>query len=179
MQKIPALLVQFVAVILEQCLRVTLHRSDRGTKIVRDAIRKFLHLRDGLHQGSGAFGYANLELVVVAFEGLSRLAKFRDIPGDFGCADDFPGAIAQWRDRQRDIEKRTVLFLADRFVVIDSFTSANSCQDTRLLALTFQGYKEPDWLADGFVGRVPENAFRPLVPARDDAIEALGYDRIV
>ena len=42
-----------------------------------------------------------------------------------------------------------------------------------------RGYEDRDGLADHFIGRVAKNALRPLVPARDDALESLADDRVI
>src|SRR3546814_16444121 len=39
--------------------------------------------------------------------------------------------------------------------------------------------QDQDRLADDLVGRIAEEPLRTLIPARDDAVEVLAYDRVV
>ena len=64
-----------------------------------------------------------------------RLLSFGNISGDFGGANDNPFLVFQGRDRQGNINLRSVLALANRLIVVNPLALTNSRKDLTLFVL--------------------------------------------
>jgi hypothetical protein len=88
-------------------------------------------------------------------------------------ADDLSFRISDRRDRDRYVDQRAVLALAHGLEVIDRQPLADSRQDVVFLRLAVRWDQNPYRLADGFLGRVPEDTMSPVVPGEDGSVEGL------
>src|SRR6185437_881249 len=104
---------------------------------------------------------------------------FGDVSGDLRGADDLAAGIPYRRNRQRHVDKRAIFAAADGFVMIDAFAKPDALQYSRLFIDALGGHEHGYRSADRFLGGVTENAPRSVVPTDDDAVEALGDNRVV
>src|SRR5262245_15235567 len=99
-----------------------------------------------------------------------------DIASNLRGTNDHTRAIAQRRNRERNVNQSSILTTPDSFVMAYVFAPPNPLQDQPFLVLTIWRKQEQDRLADDFFGRIAKHTFRALVPALDDAVEVFTYD---
>src|SRR3546814_5168175 len=109
----------------------------------------------------------------------SDLLSLGDVAGDLRRAGDLPLAILDRRHGQRDVDQASVLALPNGFIMVGALAAPDARQDLRFLVLMIRWNQDQDRLADDLVGRIAEEPLRTLIPARDDAVEVLAYDRVV
>src|SRR5262245_1679153 len=107
------------------------------------------------------------------------LLALGDVARDLGRADDSALPVSHRRHRQGDCDKASILAAASGFIVVDAFAALDASENLGLLTLAFGRNDNRDRLAYDFLRPIPEQALRSLVPAGDDAVEVLAYDRIV
>src|SRR5439155_26618507 len=81
----------------------------------------------------------------------------RDIPRDFGRADDLSAAVPNGRNGHRDVYEPPVLADADGFEMIHPLTAAQARQDLLLLILSIAGNNPGDGVADHLGRGITEN----------------------
>ena len=106
-------------------------------------------------------------------------APLADVAGYLRRTDHAALRVPDWRDGQRDGQKRTVLAPPHRLEVIDRAARAHLAQDVIFLRKPVGGDDERDGLADRFFSGVAEHPLGGAVPRRDDAVEVLADDRVV
>jgi len=94
----------------------------------------------------------------------------------------FPLGIPDRRYRHRDVDQASILAPADCFKRLDAFAANNAFDDRPFFHRTGRpeirmviGLPKHFFFPPG----TPEEPFRAVVPARDDAIEVLGHDGVV
>ncbi len=102
-----------------------------------------------------------------------------DVPADLGGPDDLALGVADRRDGERDVDDGAVLPPPLRLVVVDLLAAADAAEDALGVLDGLGRHEHGDVPADDLLGGVAEDAFRPLVPARDDAVEVLRGDDVV
>src|SRR5882672_9779880 len=147
---------------------------------MRNAVGKLLHLGNRFIEQRGSGLHPVLQVLVCPRQLLASLSKsflslftLCDISRNLGCAYDVPRAVSDRRDRQRDIDDRTVFALANRFVMIHLFPSPNPRQNIWFLILLSLRHQKRDRFANDLMRFITEHLLCATIPALDDAIEVL------
>src|SRR5690349_2192038 len=102
-----------------------------------------------------------------------------DVAGNVGSADHRTCRIMQGRNRKRSVNQCSIFAAADGFVMVDALAAANALQVIQLLVPTIGWNDQCNRPSDNLFGCIAENAFCPLVPARDYTTEIGAYDRVI
>ena len=73
---------------------------------------------------------------------------------------------------------RAIFALANGLIVIDSFAAPNALQNTWFFVLPVSRQQDEHRHADDLLGRVAEQALRPLIPGNDHTVEILADDGV-
>ena len=101
------------------------------------------------------------------------------VPCDLRRSNDLAVGVLDRRDCEGNDNQASVFALPNGLEMVDAVPLSNPCQDRSFFSMPVLRNHNGDGLADRFFRRVAENSFGALVPACDDAIEVLAYDRIV
>ena len=108
------------------------------------------------------------------------LQAISDIARDLRGADNGPARIFDGRDGQGDIEKGAVFAPAFRLEMLNPLALPEPRENVELFLLTIHGNEQSrHWLPNRFVGCVPEQTLRTLVPTGNDSIQIFTDDRVV
>ena len=121
-----------------------------------------------------------LVLAAVALRALLlRSLAVGDVASNLRRSDDPAGLVLHGRDRQRHVDHATIFRAAHRVEVIESFTAPEPAENVLLLLEPIMGDDHLDRPPDHLRRLVPEDPRGAGIPARDDAVERLAYDRVV
>src|SRR5271165_5071413 len=87
---------------------------------------------------------------------LFRPFALGDVTGNFGRADDIAAKVSDRRNRQRNIDRASVLALSDRLIVVDPLTTPDAFENSGFFVVAISGNEQSDRLADRFLGRIAE-----------------------
>src|SRR5215472_3561980 len=102
-----------------------------------------------------------------------------NVPRNFRGSDDPAVAAEDRRHRQRNINQRTILAFADRFIMADALAAPQPLQNGRLLVYAIGGEEERYRLTNDLLSAVAKKVFRPFVPALNNPLQVLADDRVV
>ena len=89
-----------------------------------------------------------------------------------------PVLIFDWRNCERNVERRPVLSAACRFVTNDALAPAKPFHNFQLFILAIRRDQNGDGFAENFTSAVAKEPFRFFVPTGDPLIEIYAYDRV-
>jgi hypothetical protein len=103
----------------------------------------------------------------------------RDVASDRGGAHDAAAVVTDGGDRQRDVDRPSILGHALRGEVLDALSAGDPFQDVCDLVLAVGWRQRRDRVTDDLLGPVPVDALRACVPGLDHAIQGLSEDRVL
>src|SRR6185312_4700018 len=102
-----------------------------------------------------------------------------DIPDDAATTDNLARGILQKGNREQNVHQTAVLALPDGVARFDAFSAPYPGENRRFLFHPVGRHEHPNGFPDDLFGRIAVEAFRPLVPCRDDCREIGADDRVV
>ncbi len=90
-----------------------------------------------------------------------------------------PSQIPDWRNRQGNINRASILAQANRLVVVDGPPAANGFQNKWFLILTIRWDENRGGPANRFLWCVSKNPLGRIVPGHENAVEVLADDCVI
>jgi hypothetical protein len=108
-----------------------------------------------------------------------RVLTVADVARDLRSADDAAVVVVEGRHGQRNRNRRTILSLADGFVVPDRLALADLAEHEILFALPIARNDHPNGPPDGLFSGVAEDAFGGGIPGQDGSVQVLADNRVI
>src|SRR5260370_39696602 len=104
---------------------------------------------------------------------LLRPLALGDVAGNLRGADAPARRTSYRRHAERNLDQASILAPANGFIMVDALAAPHALEDAGLLVPALRRNQHRDRLADGLLGRIPEEPLCALVPAPDDPIDIL------
>ncbi len=160
--------------------------ANGSAEVVGDVITYTGEGLDGAFEAGGTLGYLVLQIFRIMTEDFMGVLEqtfgglgFRNIPGNFGCADDHAVDIFYGRNGQGNVNEAAIFGKPHGFEVFDAFTAPQFLEDLTFLLNSIGWKDDGNGFAKDFFGVIPQKTLGTQVPTGDDAVEIFADDCII